>query len=104
MDVVRTPPMRDTRRRLRRPTSLNARMAASNLGRFDVEVTDLSSDGCRLRSPFHFEAGDTLVLTFPFLAPLGSTVCWCDAECVGLRFNRPLHDTVVDMLVGVRRH
>jgi PilZ domain len=55
-----------------------------------VVITDISKDGCQLRSSSEFEVGETLVVKHEVLGELPGQVRWVGAGRLGLKFSRPL--------------
>lgn len=69
----------------------------------DVEVIELSTDGCRLVAVPDLAHASSLTIRLPFLASIAGTVRWSTADATGIRFDRPIHPTLVAMLAGIRR-
>ena len=93
----------DWRSAPRRPIGARAAMTLGDGGQMEVEVTDLSTDGCRLLAAPGLAHATALTITLPFLASIAATVRWSNADATGVRFNRPIHPTLVAMLAGIRR-
>jgi hypothetical protein len=85
----------------------SARVAADwtivlrGLGRtsLDVRLTDISTGGCQVEASGALNDGDHLVARLPGLEPLGAKVAWTDRCSAGLRFDRPLHPAVFELLL-----
>lgn len=55
-----------------------------------VAITDISRDGCQLRTRTEFEVGETIVIDHDVLGKLPAQVRWMCGERAGLKFMRPL--------------
>ena len=65
-----------------------------------VNVFDLSTTGFRIAT-FQGVHKDVMVwLTLPNLGPQPARVMWIKGGFVGCRFERPLHEAVVEMMAG----
>lgn len=93
----------DWRSAPRQPIGARAAMTVGDGGPLEVEVIDLSTDGCRLLAVPTLAQATALTITLPFLATIAATVRWSTADATGIRFNRPIHPTLVAMLAGIRR-
>jgi PilZ domain len=99
--------VREMRRDNRYATRLDVRVTAvlreyGSSQRFEVDLHDLSLTGFRCRTSFRLNAGQSVSVTIPGLAPLESRVAWVDGFDYGCAFERALHVSVFDHLV--RRH
>ena len=59
-----------------------------------VRVTDLSSEGCKVRLPHEPRVGEHLLIKLDGLEVLEAEVCWAERFDAGLRFERPFHPAV----------
>ncbi len=55
-----------------------------------VEMTDISRDGCQLRTRTEFEVGETITIDHEVLGKIPGQVRWMCAGRAGLKFVRPL--------------
>lgn len=62
-----------------------------------ARARDVSQGGLKVEAERQLGAGDQVIVTLPGLAPVASTVRWCDAGCYGLTFNKVLP---LPLLVG----
>ena len=67
---------------------------------YSVRIFDLSPQGCRVEVVERPRIGEQLMIKFDGLEVLQSEVCWIDGFVVGLKFERPLHPAVFDLLVA----
>lgn len=90
----------------RRAERVAVRMEASlrqpNFSKFDVLVSDLSTDGFRCETHFRVSPNTIVWLTIPGLAPLESRVVWANGNAYGCSFIHPLHVAVMEHVA--RRH
>jgi len=64
-----------------------------------ARVRDISTGGCQLEQVATLGVNDHVVTRLPGLEPLGATVTWADSGHAGLRFDRPLHPAVFELLL-----
>ena len=55
-----------------------------------VAITDISRDGCQVRTRIEFEVGETIVIDHEVLGKLPAQVRWLFGERAGLKFVRQL--------------
>ena len=90
----------DRRRFMRRPVSFGAGLASSNdRPGAPVIVVDLSTHGCGIEVAGHCEVGARVWIKLPGLESWPSRIMWAEGTRVGLSFDRPLHQAVVDRYV-----
>lgn len=94
-------PDRDRRAQPRRALAAAATFRERGRSREDVRVTDLSPSGCRVVLKGALICGEHGWVTLPTLAPWGCAVAWRSDEEAGVRFERPLHPAVAEM-IGIR--
>jgi hypothetical protein len=70
-------------------------------GAFSVTLVDLSMLGCRVELNSDLEPGAWVWLKLPGLEPRYSRIAWCRGCFAGIQFEVPLHEAVVDCLVGL---
>lgn len=69
----------------RRPVALRGFALADGVDA-DIIVSDLSYEGCQIRSAQHFEIGDELDLRIIGRGGTRGVVCWVAGDCAGIRF------------------
>ena len=67
---------------------------------FTVKVFNLSKEGCKLEFLERPELEETVWVKFEGLELLQAKVCWVEDLCVGVEFERPLHEAVFDTLIS----
>ena len=75
---------------LRRDAQLNAFACRSDHTSFEVIVTDISGDGCQLKTEATLDVGELIELKHELLGTVSAEVRWACAGRVGLRFMRPI--------------
>jgi hypothetical protein len=65
---------------------------------FTVKVFNLSREGCKLEFLERPELEETVWVKFEGLELLQARVCWIEDLCVGVEFERPLHEAVFEAL------
>lgn len=93
----------DGRARERRSISVNAHLTSSATGRLAVTITDLSETGCQVSRSARLVEGSFITLVMPGLSAIGAQVMWGSASSIGLRFDRPLHSSVVEHIARSAR-
>lgn len=80
---------------------LSAEVTVRRLGKanFRVTVFDLSPRGCRVELVERPAVGEHLLIKFAGLEILEAEVCWVDGASGGLRFEKPMHPAVFDLLL-----
>jgi hypothetical protein len=104
LDRPITPGLGDSRRALRRPVKLKARLRDRGSTRFDIDVLDLSLSGFRAETAYTLHPGTAVWITLPGFAGLEATVAWQTREQVGCAFRQPLHPAVYDHILELARH
>ena len=66
---------------------------------YRVRVNDLSREGCKVDLVERPAIGEHLHLKFDGLDVLEAEVCWVDGFTAGLRFEKPIHPAVFDLLM-----
>lgn len=81
---------------------LTAEVSMRRLGKtgFRVKVFDLSPDGCKLELIDTPRIDEHVLVKFDGLEALESEVCWVAEQCAGLRFEKPIHPAVFELLLG----
>lgn len=67
--------------------------------RFAVEIVDLSTHGCAVKSAASPMAGAYGWIILPTLESWYANVAWCDGNLFGLDFSEPLHRAVAEMII-----
>ena len=82
-------------------TGVSTEVRVRRMGRasFNVKMFDLSPSGCRIEVVDRPLVGDQLLVKFDGLEVMNAEVCWIEEQAAGLRFERPLHPAVFDLLV-----
>ena len=80
---------------------LSADVSLKRLGRnsYRVQVRDLSTDGCKVDLVDRPRIGEHMLVKFDGLEVLDAKVCWIEDYVAGLRFERPVHPAVFDLLL-----
>jgi hypothetical protein len=81
--------------------SLSADVSLRRLGRnnYRVRVNDLSPDGCKVELVEQPRLREHMLVKFEGLEVLDCEVCWIDGYVAGLRFEKPMHPAVFDLLL-----
>src|SRR5688572_19466767 len=94
-------PGTERRRAPRLAISLAASLRQRSRPAFSVGLVDLSPLGCRLELSSDLEPGTAVWLKLPGLEARYSRVAWCKSGFAGIAFEDPLHEAVIDCLVGM---
>jgi hypothetical protein len=80
---------------------LSAEVSMRRLGKLNyrVQVFDVSPTGCKVELVDRPRLGEHVLVKFDGLEGLEAEVCWIEGPCAGLRFERPIHPAVFDLLV-----
>ena len=73
------------------------RLGMANYG---VRVVDLSPEGCKVQLVERPRGGERMVIKFAGLEALDAEVCWVEGFQAGLRFERPIHAAVFELLLA----
>lgn len=81
--------------------SLAADVSLRRLGQnsYRVRVSDLSPEGCKIDLVERPRVGEHVLVKFEGLEVLDSEVCWVEAYVAGLRFEKPMHPAVFQLLL-----
>ena len=66
---------------------------------YHVRILDLSTDGCGVELVERPSVGDPMMVKFEGLEVIDAEVCWVEGFNAGLKFDRPIHPAVLDLLV-----
>ena len=83
--------------RLEVPGEVALRVPGHN--NYHVRILDLSTDGCRVELVERPSVGDLMMVKFEGLEVMDAEVCWVEGFNAGLKFDRPIHPAVLDLLV-----
>lgn len=80
---------------------LAADVVLRRIGRssFRVAVADLSPRGCKVQLVERPSEGERVLVKFDGLEPLEAEVCWVEGFAAGLKFERPVHPAVFELLI-----
>jgi hypothetical protein len=81
--------------------ALSADVSLRRLGQnsYRVKVTDLSPEGCKVDLVERPRVGEHMLLKLAGLEVLDAETCWVEGYVAGLRFEKPIHPAVVDLLL-----
>jgi hypothetical protein len=80
---------------------MSADVSLRRIGRnnYRVRVNDLSPDGCKVELVEQPRLSEHMLVKFEGLEVLDCEVCWIDGYVAGLRFEKPMHPAVFDLLL-----
>jgi len=67
---------------------------------FRVTVNDASPEGCKIELVERPSVDERVLIKFDGLESLEAAVCWVDGHTAGLKYERPMHPAVFDLLVA----
>jgi hypothetical protein len=81
--------------------SIEAQVAMRRIGNanYRVRLFDMSPDGCKVELIERPRTGEHVLVKMPSLETLDAEVCWVEGFTAGLRFGKPIHPAVFDLLV-----
>jgi hypothetical protein len=81
--------------------SLTADVSLRRLGQnsYRVRVNDLSPHGCKVDLVERPCVGEHMLVKFEGLEVFDAEVCWVESYVAGLRFEKPMHPAVFDLLL-----
>lgn len=66
----------------------------------DIWIKDISETGCRFFDKFSvLETGSTILFRVGEIGPISADVKWREKSIVGVKFQQPLHTTVLDHII-----
>jgi hypothetical protein len=83
----------------RHSLSTEVKMRRIGQNTYSVRIFDLSRDGCRIEVIERPRLGEQLMLKFDGLEVIQGEVAWIEDFVVGVKFERPFHPAVFDLLV-----
>lgn len=92
--------MPTTRRSPRTLLSAEVLLRRSGRTNYRVHIYDLSRDGCKLEFVERPSIGEHLWVKFEGLDAVEGCVCWVDGHLGGIKFERPIHEAVFEVLVS----
>ena len=87
------------RRSDRAPVTASVTLRRSGQPNYRVRVFDASPEGCKVEFVDRPSEGNKLWVKFEGLETLEAEVCWVEKTVMGLRFQRPMHPAVFNMLL-----
>jgi hypothetical protein len=81
------------------PLTAEATMRRLGHANFRVRVFDLSPTGCKVELIERPNDREHVLVKFDGLEILEAEVCWIKRKTAGLRFERPIHPAVFDLMV-----
>jgi len=81
------------------PVSVNVTLRRVGQRQYQVRVTDLSPEGCKVDLVERPRIGEHMHLKFDGLEVIVGEVCWVEGFVAGLRFEKPIHRSVFDLLL-----
>ena len=97
----RSNPTRLMRRRQSMRATLDSPVMSRRAGfsNFRVSIRNLSPEGCKIEFIDRPKVNEHVWVKLEGLEAIEAIVCWVGAHEAGLRFGRPLHPAVFDLLV-----
>lgn len=84
---------RDARRRV---VILSAYAREANARLLEVEISNLSTDGCRLKSDGALEPQTAIWLKIPGITPRRAVIRWTSQDEAGCEFDTPIAEATVE--------
>jgi hypothetical protein len=81
------------------PVSVDVTLRRVGQRQYQVRVTDLSPEGCKVDLVERPRVGEHMHLKLEGLEVIIGEVCWIEGFVAGLRFEKPIHHSVFDLLV-----
>ncbi len=92
--------MSEDRREPRIPVTLQGRYRTGNGTANDVVVQDISTTGCKFYDRFsNLQTGNYLSIRVGNIGPIDAAVRWKEGTIVGVRFDSPMHASVLEHMV-----
>jgi hypothetical protein len=93
------PPIQVARDGKRVPTRITATMRRLGRSKFVVPVGDLSTHGCKVEFVDRPEVDEQVRMRFSGLEPVEGHIRWVAGTEAGVRFDRPFHPAVLELLI-----
>lgn len=90
----------DGRREVRRVVRGFVGLRQPGERKYPASILDLSVTGCRIEFTKLVEAGQQVWIGLPGIENIHATVRWSDEWIAGVEFDRPLHPSVLELVVG----
>lgn len=87
------------RRSQRIATTADVSLRRLGQNNYRVQVTDISPEGCKVALVERPRIDEHMLIKFEGLEVLEAEVCWVAGFTAGLRFERPIHAAVFDLLL-----
>ena len=96
-----TPKDAEQRPRRSERVPIDGEISLRRLGQINyrVRLFDCSPEGCKTELIERPRIGEHVLVKMPHLESLDAEVCWVDGFTAGLRFEKPLHPAVFDLMV-----
>ena len=91
--------MNETRRTDRVPLTCDVEFRRHGGARYQVELIDLSPEGCCISPPVRVEPGESVWLRVPDMEAIHGKVAWVREWKAGVEFDRPFYPAVFDLVV-----
>jgi hypothetical protein len=97
---VDAPPRKHSPRQAKRvPLTADVSVRRRSKLRYRVRIFDASCYGCKFEFVERPRINEVVWVKFDWLEPLEAVVCWIEESKSGLRFAKPIHAAVFDMLL-----
>jgi hypothetical protein len=92
----------ERRPRAAKRASVGAEVMLRRLGKVNYRVclSDLSASGCKVELVERPAVGEHMMIKFEGFEVLDAQVCWVEGFIAGLRFEKPFHPAVFDLLLA----
>ncbi len=87
------------RRSQRVPLTADVSLRKLGQNSYRVRVTDLSPHGCKVELVERPRIEEHMLIKFDGLEILDAEVCWVEGFVAGLRFEKPIHSAVFELLL-----
>ena len=87
------------RRSERAPVTASVTLRKSGQPNYRVRVFDASPEGCKVEFVDRPSDGHKVWVKFDGLETLEAEVCWIENSAMGLKFNKPMHPAVFNLLL-----
>ncbi len=85
-------------RRIKRvPVGGTVRVKRPGRTRYELDILDLSTAGCKVEFADRPAVGEFVVVKLEGMEPLEAKVCWINGRYMGLRFSKTLHPAVLGL-------
>ncbi len=95
-----SPGSTERRRAKRYALRLPAAFRERGRGRLAARIIDISTHGCRMETPSAFAHDTTIWVYLANLSAIEARTIWCRDGFAGIEFAVPLHEAVLDGLLG----